>query len=198
MASEPSARVLLDLSYGALGYSGIPQETRLLLKVLDQCPGVDATGLIFGLANSSCQRPGRSGSRDRRLEYQAEVLFRTLDGRDLGPGLWNRLTNIWRSLRESRRVLFGRRARLGELDTEVFWDLLWRRWLANTLADGDLDLARRPVLLSDISTALLNARRTSACPPRASTPGGSTSPCSTSPPPCGSARRRANSSATTT
>jgi glycosyltransferase involved in cell wall biosynthesis len=160
MASEPSARVLLDLSYGALGYSGIPQETRLLLKVLDQCPGVDATGLIFGLANGAiCQRPGRSGSRDRRLEYQAEVLFRTLDGHDLGPGLWNRLMNIWRSLRESRRVLFGRRARRGELDTEVFWDLLWRRWLANTLADGDLDLARRrPVLLSDISTALLNAR----------------------------------------
>ena len=160
MASEMNSRVLLDLSYGALGYSGIPQETRLLLKVLSECPGVEPTGLIFGLSNRAiCQRLKSAGSPDRRLERQAEALFRMLDDGAPAGGLWNRITNIWQSMRQSRRLLFGRKYRLGELDGEVFWDLVWRRWLSATLADGDLDLARScPMLLSDLTTALLNAR----------------------------------------
>jgi glycosyltransferase involved in cell wall biosynthesis len=163
VSTETSTRVLLDLSYGALGYSGIPQETRLLLKVMGQCGGVDATGLVFGVSNAAIsQRPARTGSRDRRLEHQADVLFR-ISGGDTPPpdptgGLWNRVANLWRSARRSGRALFGRRARLGELDGEFFWDVLWRKWLSQTLADGDRDLARRPVLLSDVSTAMLNTR----------------------------------------
>ncbi len=169
--NESSDRVLLDLSYGALGYSGIPQETRLLLKVLNGCDGVDTTGLIFGVSNAAIHyRPSRSGSRDRQLEHQAELLFRIVGG-DTQPadspaghtqsngGLWNRFVNILRTARRCRRTLLGRRARLGELDSEVFWDVLWRRWLALTLSDDDLDLARHcPVLLSDMSSAMLNAR----------------------------------------
>lgn len=164
-SSGSSDRVLLDLSYGALGYSGIPQETRLLLKVMSECDGVDTTGLIYGVSNAAIsKRPSRSGSRDRQLEHQAELLFRIVGGDApyCDPptgGRWNRLLYMWRIAQGTARALFGRRGRMGKLDSETFWDVIWRRWLSLTLSDDDLDLARRcPVLLSDISSAMLNAR----------------------------------------
>jgi glycosyltransferase involved in cell wall biosynthesis len=161
---ENFSRVLLDLSYGALGYSGIPQETRLLFKVLNESASIETSGLLFGLTNAAIHKaPAHVGSRDRQIEHQADILFRLVHG-DSAQGVgwiafWNRLVAAWQDTRASLRALLGWRGRLGELNREAFWDVVWRRWLAPTLTDHDLDLVRRcPVYLSDISTAMLRVR----------------------------------------
>ncbi len=44
---ERKLRVLMDLSLALRGYSGIPQDTRLLFKTLASSPEVEVTGFIY-------------------------------------------------------------------------------------------------------------------------------------------------------
>src|SRR5438093_1519217 len=91
MNSAP-IKVLVDLSYAALGYCGISQESRLFLKSLWENADIEPTGLVFSrcdavLGHRFCPR----GRFDARIENQAIFLQTLVDG----PPRATRLDN-WR------------------------------------------------------------------------------------------------------
>jgi glycosyltransferase involved in cell wall biosynthesis len=156
MSTRP-LQVLLDISYGALGYSGIPQETRLLLRVLAECHQVETTALIYGINNTrGGRRLGRLKSREKLLESQALYLRRLIDGDSatttrLGAG-WSKICTWW-------QTLFGGAPRFECMDSHFFWDQLWRRWLAPSLTDDEIELAQNTnVLLSNLNRFALTFR----------------------------------------
>ena len=103
-----SFRVLVDLSYATLGYCGISQESRLLLKTLYEADGVEPTGLIYGRDGAVVTHRFRSGSsQDRRLENQALFLEALLEQI---PALLLRFRLIrwWQRRWQEWRLAFGR------------------------------------------------------------------------------------------
>lgn len=163
MESDANWRVLLDLSNAALGYCGIPQESRLLFKALTESPGVDTSGLLFGLSNDTVlYRPPRNGPLDRRVERQAVILNRMFAA-EAEPATFgcsrvlDAVARQWDRFHTTCRILFGR-GRLTVLDADSFWDVIWRRWLSKSLTAEDIGLARRPMHLSDLSIPILKAR----------------------------------------
>ena len=45
-------KVLLDLSKALMGYSEIPQDTRILYKLLSDHPDIELTGLLYGAGDA--------------------------------------------------------------------------------------------------------------------------------------------------
>ena len=146
-ASSPS-RLLLDLSYANLGYCGIAQETRLLLKVFRECAGIEPTGLLFGVDHNVLrEKLSVSGSPDRVLEKQAQYLHRLFEG----PPLTNAFLRNWWRLMDWASSLCRRRTRLQRMNSDYFWDVVWRRALSKSLEDDDLPAVRdTPVLLANL------------------------------------------------
>lgn len=154
----PVCRVLVDMSYASLGYCGIAQESRVLLKALCRSGCVAPTGLVFGNDDAVIAHQFASSSRlAQRLENQALFLQALMDSRppraSLAPVRWlKQLRNLW-------RLTLARRADTDPLDIDVFWDVVWRGLLARSLSDGDIEIARRcPMLLANLGGRMLAAR----------------------------------------
>jgi glycosyltransferase involved in cell wall biosynthesis len=145
-------RVLADLSYAALRYCGIAQESRFFLKTLWQLPAVEPTGLVFARDHSVLRRRFRRGrSLDRRLEYQALYLQALADGPPAAG--WRKW---WHLAGACYRLLCSRSVATDRLDNHAFWDAAWRNLFARSLADSDIDLARHcPLLLANLSGLML-------------------------------------------
>jgi glycosyltransferase involved in cell wall biosynthesis len=172
VAARPSPlRLLLDLSYGALGYCGIAQETRLLLKVFREYTRLESTGLLFGVNHNVLRaRLASSGSPDRILERQATYLHRLLEGKSEAA---NWFLRGWRHLADWAASLCRFNARLRPMDSHYFWDVLWRRVLAKTLEDDDLSkVCDTPILLANLSARMMQFRALTRLPsPRLDTSG---------------------------
>lgn len=70
MPPEMPTRVLQDLSLAMLGYSGIPQDTRLMFKTFARLPGVEVTGLLSEMGPGFTRR-----TRTRRLKDKQQDVF---------------------------------------------------------------------------------------------------------------------------
>jgi glycosyltransferase involved in cell wall biosynthesis len=154
---DPVFRVLVDLSYASLGYCGIAQESRVLLKTLYHLEGVEPTGLIFGRGDAVITHRFVGGScPTRRAENHALFLQALVDPpalSGLGAMHW------WQQFRTVCRLAFGRRVQTEPLDNEVLWDAVWRNLLARSLVDEDIAIARRcPMLLANLGGRMMAAR----------------------------------------
>ena len=139
---QQKIRVLLDLSMAFLGYSGIPQDTRLLFKTLSQCPELEVTGLLYPL-NSRMRRhkfASPSSPRSERLANQACFLW------GMNQPL---MLSATRPLRIAQRLWqevanrFVRRGQLDQLDDNAFRHVLWRSVFSQSLQAEDLSLVQQ-------------------------------------------------------
>jgi len=155
---KPKIRVLLDLSMTLHSTSGIPQDARLLYKTLAACDEIDVTGLIYsplGLQFHNFVRP--TAGHGELLSNQAMFLWSLSKGGES----WSRfrIARIAKKLHNFGRTIFAQRADLQELDTEMFWQVLWRLMFADTLKAQDMDLVRNgKFILSNLTGSMIYAR----------------------------------------
>lgn len=172
MREQGDLRVLVDLSLAVLGYSGIPQEARLVFQALTEA-NLDTTALLFPVGDASLpSRPSRN-SLARRCEYQAQVLHALVHGAPgRSSGWWKSLSAGWSAVWDTFRSRLGWAETPEPLDSETFWDVFWRRWLSASLPDEERSLARRPACFSRMTRATLNRRARYGLPgPRLDTRG---------------------------
>jgi glycosyltransferase involved in cell wall biosynthesis len=134
-------RVLLDLSMALLGYSGIPQDTRLLFKTLSLCPEVDVTGLLYPCAVRVRQHKFRppKATRADRLANQACFLWGVGEQAGNSGPLPMR---VLRRLIAELTVRTRRSAALEPADSAAFHQVLWRMLFAQSLQAEDIPLVR--------------------------------------------------------
>ena len=164
--ARPKLRVLLDLSMAARGHNGIAQDVRLLYKVFASCPDVEVTGLVYQprkLAALHKFRPP-DAPRGERLANQSSFLWSLTHGTSLWPNV-----GPWRVLKRCQQAVAtvcAYRARLDRLETDPFWQVIWRSLFSHTLSPDDIDLVRNgSFLLSNISDGMIYARSLSHRPP---------------------------------
>ncbi|MGE3803797.1 MAG: glycosyltransferase family 4 protein [Gemmataceae bacterium] len=151
-------RILLDLSLITEGFSGVPQVTRLLYRMLSQTPEVDLTGLVYcPRGSTAAHRFTRSSLPADRLANQAQFL-QALASRT--PPL-----SAVRGLRWLQHLirLYGfslePSVRCQEMDSAAFWDVLWRNFMHQSLQPEDVNLVRAgKFLLSTYSNRAMNVR----------------------------------------
>lgn len=151
-------KVLVDVSYASLGYCGIAQESRILLKALYRLQGVEPTGLLFGHDDAVIAHKFASTARlAHRMENQALFVQALIDKRaPCSPVRAIRLLQTWK---RNWRLALAKRIRTDRLDNEVFWDAIWRGLLARSLSDDDIDIAQRcPMLLANLGGRMLATR----------------------------------------
>ncbi|MGX6565920.1 glycosyltransferase family 4 protein [Cupriavidus necator] len=136
-------RILVELRPAIDGYSGIPQETRLLFRTLLGLKDVAVTGLLqqggrditAGLVHSA------GDARDRSAEIGAMsrvVVAFSDDGHRGTAGTILRLVrNEVRRFRLRLSVLFGTAEKLGMFSPKSFEDFIWRTFFAKTLPIED-------------------------------------------------------------
>ncbi len=152
-------RVLLDLSMGLHGYSGIPQDVRLLFKTLSLSPDVQVTGMIYPeQAHAPLHRFCRADAPfGDRLANQAVYLW----GLSRGEWKWP----PWRPVRLAKKArhllaaLSSSRVTLDRLEIEKFWPTVWRLLFARTLSAADIPLVQNgEFLLADIHAGMIHLR----------------------------------------
>ncbi len=156
--TQRKIRVLLDLNLALRGYSGIPQDTRLLYKTLSQCPEIEVTGLLYPTFQSVMQHKFvRAGvPRGDRLANQGCLLWGIGDlPKVSGSRTVRVLSRIWRQI----AMRTTRRGDLDVLDTKAFSHVLWRTVFAQSLTAEDLPLVEQgKFLLMNTPAELLHKR----------------------------------------
>ncbi|REK19228.1 MAG: glycosyltransferase family 1 protein [Planctomycetota bacterium] len=137
--TQRKTRVLLDLTLALRGYSGIPQDTRLLYKTLSLCPELEVTGLLYPAAvrfrrHKFC---GPSASRAERLANQACFLWAMNEPPSAGGSLPRRVA---RRLSAELAARTNTRAATEETDATAFRQTLWRSVFAQSLSPDDMSL----------------------------------------------------------
>ncbi len=157
--AKQKLRVLLDLSMAVHATSGIPQDARLLYKTLAECDDVDVTGLIYnpyGIQLRGFVGPG--ASRGERLANQAAFLWAMRPG---GGDCWPRfrVPRVLKKLQHLALATVANSGQIEQLDTEMFWQVLWRMLFAATLRPDDMELVRRgKFILSNLTGSMIYAR----------------------------------------
>ncbi len=134
--TQRKIRVLLDLSMALRGYSGIPQDTRLLFKTLSLCPEVEVTGLLY--PSFSRIRPHKFcpaiAPRADRVANQACFLWGVNEPWITGGSLPKRILRMLGTQVAARGQTSGQ---LEPADTNAFHHVLWRNLFAQSLAPDD-------------------------------------------------------------
>ncbi len=152
-------RVLLDLSLGLRGYSGIPQDTRLLYKTFATCPDVEVTGFVYpastlGRLHRFCSS---SASRADRVANQAALLWSLEEQAPPPPSF--RPLRLWKRLMRVARIGATRHGQLNPLDVDAFWQVVWRKLFRQTLSVEDLSLVQHgKFMLMNVPADLMHAR----------------------------------------
>ena len=144
--SRGNIRVLVELRPALDGFSGIPQETRLLFRTLLDVKGVVVTGLL------------QHGGRDIPIKLAPPATKQIAEGSDVGQintmsrvvaafsddgyrgtvGTILRFGNkAIRRIRLRLALLFGVPIRLGAFSPNSFEDFVWRTFFAKTLPIED-------------------------------------------------------------
>lgn len=145
---DAAVKVLLEMRPALDGYSGIPQETRLLFRGLARLPGVQVCGLIQ--SGNLALEMGLPVDREGRAMPLApgEALARlsaSVVSMQQGPAshrfenIRRRLLGLAGPLWAALAGVFGAHTRLTRFEPERFKDFVWRSMFAKTLAADDFD-----------------------------------------------------------
>lgn len=136
-------KILLDISFGALGYSGIPQDNRLMYSTFAQSKKIDVTGLFFkwGRATPSVLR--KSGSREvDELGSSSLILGDILVKNGISLGL-SRHPSHWLKSLFYLRHLIRNRPILWDVPVDMLGDAVWRQLFSKTLTEEEHYLIRK-------------------------------------------------------
>lgn len=142
--------ILVDLLPAQEGYAGIPQEARLLFKVLaQQSSHVEAGGLIYTNSPFSIkyQVPPLTGERDELL-FTANFLAELAESKvninaSSSGGLLAKILKQQDRLKMLLLLLKSRHFTLKEIDAEHFFGFIWRVLFSKTLLPEDMPLLRK-------------------------------------------------------
>jgi glycosyltransferase involved in cell wall biosynthesis len=156
--TQQKIRVLVDLSLALRGYSGIPQDTRLLFKTLAMCPEVEVTGLLYPTFARLRRHKfvPASAPRSDRLANQAAFLWGLTEGPTM---LGSRAKRIFRAGWREAAGRMTRSVSTELLDADNFRQVLWRTLFFQSLAADDMPLIQESkFLLMNTSGELMHHR----------------------------------------
>jgi glycosyltransferase involved in cell wall biosynthesis len=128
-------RILFDLSIAGLGYSGIPQDTRCTFHALATETPLTMQGLLYtntGDRTTFAALPRPRAQQWKNLWMQAQYMTALID--TSGP------ETIPEYIARKLRLLLMHRlslVKLSAIDTDAFWDLLWRGFFSKSLPATD-------------------------------------------------------------
>jgi glycosyltransferase involved in cell wall biosynthesis len=142
-------KILLEMRPALDGYSGIPQETRLLFRGLANTPGVQVEGLLQsgnlvlerGLPLDPTGEPASGLSASEEMDRLSDLVVSLQQG----PAshrfeFWRkRLLNLIGPLGAVIGSIFGRNVSLTGFNPKHFEDYLWRAMFAKTLPIEDFE-----------------------------------------------------------
>lgn len=161
MSLSPSPRqfkVLQDLSFASLGFSGIPQDTRLMFKTFATLPSIQVAGLLSEMTGGhSTLISTESSERRPELAYLETSRFMlAATGLPVKPGprifarTRNFLSRTGRSLKSFRTQTVPR---------GLYEDAIWRNYFQKTLGAGDRALiAAQAFRYTNLSSNVINDR----------------------------------------
>lgn len=129
--ADKRMRVLQDLSMGMLGYSGIPQDTRLMFKTFSRLPDIDVTGLLaeMGPGFTRRTRTGRFDARQQEV-FNGSIFLLGVSGIDTDRA-HTRLARYKRRLHTLSEPL--RRYGVSPLEYNSLDDAIWRLYFEKSL-----------------------------------------------------------------
>jgi len=141
-------KVLVELRPALDGHAGIPQETRLLFRLLVQLQGSQVEGLIQssnrllapGLKVDGAGRVSETSS-DRRLNRLSRVVvsLRPKSKQRIPERLLVMVRSVLKPAWMVLVTLLGLRTQLGVFEAEHFRDFVWRSLFSRTLPSRDFD-----------------------------------------------------------
>jgi hypothetical protein len=124
-----------DLSMAMLGYSGIPQETRLMFRTFSQLPDVQLTGLLseFGPGNTRFANTKRAATKQRNI-YNSSLFLIGISGVQTAQprGRLARVRRVFTLYRE-----WFERFKIAPLDFDALDDAIWRLYFQKSLDPAD-------------------------------------------------------------
>ena len=144
-------KILLEMRPALDGHAGIPQETRLLFRGLNDLAGVSVDGLLQsstrvlspGLPARRWGRPSRRStlSRDEQLNRLARVVvsIQQAPAALLPKRVSHAASLLVSGLSLAARRLVGASHELTYFEAEHFRDFIWRQLFAKTLEPRDID-----------------------------------------------------------
>ena len=167
-------KVFLDISWGFKGYSGIPQDTRLIYKILASNEKVDLSTLIMDVKGKLSAIP----TFKKRYKFLAdklsvESLFFAEEGPydsiDENPRIIKFLKKL-RNLKELKKLIsqsfLKRKGKLQKIEVEYLWKYIWLFNLRFSLLPQDKNLIFNAThYLTDISLRFLQFRTLFSLPP---------------------------------
>ncbi len=140
-----SIRILVDLRPALEGHAGIPQETRLLFRVLSRIDGITAEGLLqhnsHFLAPGLCDAAGDDAcplAPDRQIDALGRVVI-SIDQSVHPLSRSERTLTGLHTIAMALRAKMGGTQRLSRFECRYFRDFIWRRLFARTLPPEDMD-----------------------------------------------------------
>lgn len=135
MPPEQPIRVLQDLSLAMLGYSGIPQDTRLMFKTFARLPKVEVTGLLSEMGPGFTKRAStRRFDAKQREVFNGSMFLLGVSGIETDRA-GSRLARIKRRVMSLRDpfVRFG----VAPINFKSLDDAIWRLFFEKSLAPED-------------------------------------------------------------
>jgi glycosyltransferase involved in cell wall biosynthesis len=135
-------KILMDLSLAMLGFSGIPQDTRWLFKLLSQLDETEVSGLLYGSDKATLGfKFPKEGKKDSVLK-DSEFLGVLLGSETNSDKVLNRLKILWplRKLLNGYKLLFKRTFPIHKLQSQEFSDTIFRSLFSKGLTGSDFRL----------------------------------------------------------
>jgi len=135
MPPEPRTRVLQDLSLAMLGYSGIPQDTRLMFKTFARLPGVEVTGLLAEMGPGFTRRANTRKLKQKQQDvFNGSMFLLGVSGIETDRA-GSRLSRIKRRLTTIAQAY--KRFGVAPLEFHALDDAIWRLYFEKSLEPGD-------------------------------------------------------------
>jgi glycosyltransferase involved in cell wall biosynthesis len=136
MPADPRMRVLQDLSMGMLGYSGIPQDTRLMFKTFSRLQDVDVTGLLSEMGPGFTRRVStKRMPLKQRGVFNGSMFLLGVSGVETDRTGGGRLARLKRRVMAMVEPL--QTHGVAQLDFDSLDDAIWRLFFDKTLEATD-------------------------------------------------------------
>jgi len=159
MTSESQIDVLLDLSMGAIGFSGIPQDTRLLFKLFSLSKKLNLSCILYDRKGYKpiLKRVYKSLSE----KVEVESTFLAYQATTKKPTSKKKIRFFLSSLKE----IISTKINYQLMETNLLWKMIWEVYLSQTLSPNEMYLVKNTKhYLLDISFSYIHAKALMSLP----------------------------------